>query len=337
MIKDDKILLGHGSGGKLSHTLVNEIFLPYFNNPALSKLDDGAIFETGGKKLAFSTDSYVVDPIFFPGGDIGKISVCGTVNDLSMMGARPLYLSAGFILEEGLPFNNLKKILQSMQEIANEAGIQIITGDTKVVPHGAADKIFINTAGVGEIIENVNVSGANAQVGDKILINGNIADHGVTVMAKREGLEMDIELQTDSAPLNKLVEEMLKAVPKIHVLRDPTRGGVATTLNEIAAQSKLGIKINEIDLPVSDNVQAVCEILGLDPLYIANEGKLLAFCPADMADALLDIMRKNKYGKNACIIGEVVEKPVGKVFLQTAIGGQRLIDMLAGEQLPRIC
>lgn len=332
-----KILLGHGSGGVLSHNLIKDLFLPYFKNEILEQLDDAAVVLSNANQLSFSTDSYVVDPVFFPGGDIGKIAVCGTVNDIAMMGAKPLYLSAGFIIEEGFAIDDLKKILKSMQQSAKEANIKIITGDIKVVPHGAADKIFINTSGVGEIICNKKISGSNAKAGDAIIINGPIGDHAVSVMAKREGLELDVEIKTDSAPLNHLVAKILNAVPEIHVMRDPTRGGIVTTLNEIATASAIGIKIYENKIPVSSKVQAVCEILGFDPLYLANEGKLLVFCPQDKADDLLRVMKADKYGKYACTIGEVVEEPPGRVYLQTAIGGQRIIDMLAGEQLPRIC
>ncbi len=333
----DKILLGHGSGGKLSHQLIADLFLPYFSDETLKNMDDAAVLSYTGQKLVFSTDSYVVDPIEFPGGDIGKIAVCGTVNDISMMGARPLFLSAGFIIEEGLPVEILRRILASMKNVAMEAGVRIVTGDTKVVPRGAADKLFINTAGIGiPLTENIP-SGAGAKLDDLIIINGPIAEHGITVMATREGLEMDLALRTDSAPLNLLVEEIMAVSGNIHVMRDPTRGGVATTLNEIAYQSDLAICIEENQLPVPAVVASACEILGLDPLYIANEGKILVFCPEEDSSRVLETMRKNKYGRESRVIGTVLEKPPGKVFMKTAIGGQRLIDMLAGEQLPRIC
>jgi hydrogenase expression/formation protein HypE len=333
----DKILLGHGSGGKLSHQLIAEIFLPCFADETLAQLDDAAVLDFPGQKLVFSTDSYVVDPLEFPGGDIGKIAVCGTVNDISMMGARPLFLSVGFIIEEGLPVETLRRILASMQHAAQEAGIRIVTGDTKVVPRGAADKLFINTTGVGlPLTENIP-TGAGARAGDLIIINGPVAEHGITVMATREGLEMDLALKTDAAPLNHLVAEIMAFSGAIHVMRDPTRGGVATTLNEIARQSGLAIRIDEKLLPVTPMVASACEILGLDPLYIANEGKILVICAPAEAPLILETMQKNKYGRESCLIGEVLEQPKGKVFLHTAIGGQRLIDMLAGEQLPRIC
>lgn len=337
MNNQDTILLGHGSGGKLSHNLINRVILKYFKNSELAELNDAACLDCPGSSIVFSTDSYVVDPIFFPGGDIGKIAVCGTVNDVAMMGARPLYISVGFIIEEGLNVNDLEKILQSMANTADEAQVQIVTGDTKVVPKGVADKIFINTAGVGVPMKDICLSGHQAKVGDKIIINGTIADHGITVMSKREGLEIDLELQSDAAPLNHLVEDLLENIPGIHVLRDPTRGGVATTLNEIAGQSNVGIKLYEKNLPITPAVNSVCEILGLDPLYIANEGKLLVFASADKVDELLSRMNNHKYGKGAQIIGEVVSEPKNKVFMETMIGGQRMIDMLAGEQLPRIC
>jgi hydrogenase expression/formation protein HypE len=337
-METDKILLGHGSGGKLSHNLIDNIFLPYFNNDILARMEDAAVLTLPGQKLAFTTDSYVVDPIIFPGGDIGKIAVCGTVNDLAVMGAVPRYLSVGFIIEEGFPVNSLRKILESMQKVADEAKIQIVTGDTKVVPNGAADKIFINTSGVGLIAENqINLGGNLAADGDHVIINGSIADHGIAVMASREGLELEVDVQSDAAPLNDLIQHMLKEVPGMHVLRDPTRGGLATTLNEIAQQSSVGINIDEGQIPISQKVQSVCEILGLDPLYLANEGKCVAICPSDQSRQLIAVMRKHKYGKEARVIGRVEQHSPGKVFLQTEIGGRRLLDMLSGEQFPRIC
>ena len=337
MARDDRILLGHGSGGTLSHRLITDLFFPYLQNPILQRRDDSAVIGNLSGEVVFTTDSYVVDPIIFPGGDIGRLAVCGTVNDLAMLGARAHYLSAGFILEEGLPVGQLRKILDSMKKAATEAEVQIVTGDTKVVPHGAADKIFINTAGIGIRNKGVDISGGNARQGDVVIINGNIAEHGLAVMASREGLELKVGIQSDVAPLNNLVSDLLARVSGIHVMRDPTRGGLATTLNEIAIQSGVGIKVIEKDLPVSAAVQGVCEILGLDPLYVANEGKFLIFCDPKQAEKILSILRAHPYGKNACIIGMVVDQPVGKVYMETQIGGQRLIDMLAGEQLPRIC
>jgi len=337
MKNTDKILLGHGSGGKLSHRLLSEIFLKYFKNDELAKLNDGAKLDFPGRSLVMSTDSYVVDPIFFPGGDIGKLAICGTVNDVAMMGGKPLYLSCGFILEEGFLFNDLEAILQSMTEAADEAGVALVTGDTKVVPRGVADKIFINTTGVGVTIEGINLSGHNAQIGDMVVINGGIADHGITIMAKREGLDLDVDIESDTAPLNGMIEDILLNIPDIHVMRDPTRGGLGTTLNEIASQSNVGIKLVEGDLPISPPVKSVCEILGLDPLYIANEGKVLIFTPQAQVSTLLTLMSNYSYGKNASVIGQVTAEPQGKVVMETIIGGNRLIDMLTGEQLPRIC
>jgi hydrogenase expression/formation protein HypE len=334
---EEKILLAHGSGGKLSHQLVNEVFLPIFDNPILNQLDDRAAITVKGGNLAFSTDSFVVNPIFFPGGDIGKIAVCGTVNDVAMGGANPLYLSAGFIIEEGFPMEDLRKIVNSMKISADEAGVSIVTGDTKVVNRGAADKIFINTSGIGVVKRGVAVSGSNAKPGDKIIISGTLGDHGVAVMAKRQGLEIESDIKSDCAPLNHLVARILKVCKDVRVLRDPTRGGLATTLNEIALQSRVGIEIEESVIPVKDEVRGFCEILGLDPMYIANEGKLIAIVPAEKAEAVVKAMKKDKYGQDTTIIGEVVQEHPGKVYLQTIIGAKRMMDMLVGEQLPRIC
>lgn len=336
-MKHDKILLAHGSGGKLSHDLVKEMFLPFFANPVLAQLDDRAELEIAGRMLAFSTDSFVVNPVFFPGGDIGKLAVCGTVNDLAMGGARPLFLSAAFIIEEGLPMDELAKIIESMKNAATEAGVQIVTGDTKVVEKGSADRIFINTAGIGLVPDGVAIFGHNARPGDKVIINGFVGDHGIAVMAERQGLTFKGGIASDCAPLNGLVEEMLKVTKDIRVLRDPTRGGVATTLNEIAGQSNVGIVLKEKAIPVRDEVMAACELLGFDPLYVANEGKLLAIVPADKADAVVEAMRRHKYGTETRVIGEVTADYHGKVVLSTVIGGSRIIDMLVGEQLPRIC
>lgn len=333
----DKVLLAHGSGGKLSHELVNKVFIPKFANQALNQLDDQAQLEIAGVKLAFSTDSFVVNPIIFPGGDIGKLAVCGTVNDLAMGGAKPLYLSAGFIIEEGFPMETLEQIVESMRRTAQEAGVEIVTGDTKVVEKGSADQIFINTAGIGAIPEGVVISGANAKPGDVVILNGFMGDHGIAVMAERQGLRFQEEVPSDCAPLNHLVADILAVTKQVKVLRDPTRGGVATTLNEIAQQSQVGIKLFEDKLPVRDSVRGVCEILGLDPLYVANEGKLLAIVPAADAEDVLVAMRANKYGRDAVVIGEITEEHPNKVVLQTIIGGKRIVDMLAGAQLPRIC
>ena len=334
---EEKILLDHGSGGKASHSMFSDLILPLFENPELSKQDDGATLIVEGKKLAFSTDSYVVDPVFFPGGNIGDLAVNGTINDISMCGAIPKFISVGLILEEGLPVKDLKTILKTMANAARKAGVKIVTGDTKVVPKGKADKIFINTSGIGVIPAHINVSGSNAKPGDKIIVSGTIADHGIAVLSSREGLKFESEIKTDSAPLNKMVQSIIQSGCDIHVLRDPTRGGLGTTLNEIASQSKVGIKIDEQSLPVRGAVQGICELLGFDPLYIANEGKLIAFVPEKYARKALELIQQDEFGKDAVIIGEVTREDPGKVFLKTRIGGLRIIDMLTGEQLPRIC
>ncbi len=333
---EDKILLAHGSGGKLSHDLIEKHFVPLFKNPFLDKLDDSAVFDLAGR-LAFTTDSFVVNPIFFPGGDIGKLAVCGTVNDLSMSGASPLYLSLALIIEEGFPLADLQKIMTSVQATAEEAGVKIITGDTKVVDRGSADKIFINTAGIGVVPEGVDISGANARPGDKILINGTIGDHGVAVMSQREGLRFAVPVPSDCAPLNKLVAEIIKVCPQVHCFRDPTRGGAACTLNEFAKQSQVGITIEEDKIPVQDAVRACCELLGLDPLYVANEGKVIAVVPSQDAERVLATMRRQQYGKESVIIGEVVAEHPGRVVMKTSLGASRIIDMPVGELLPRIC
>ena len=333
---DDSILLAHGSGGKLSHELVEKKFLPFLANPALSKLDDSAIFEASGR-LAFTTDGYVINPIFFPGGDIGKLAVCGTVNDLAMNGAKPMYLSLSAIIEEGFLIGELEQIVQSIKKAAEEAEVSIIAGDTKVVNRGQADKLFITTSGVGIVPPGVDISGANARVGDKVLLSGTIGDHGVAILSQREGLRFATTLKSDCAPLNRLVAQMLEVSSRIHCLRDPTRGGLATTLNELARQSKVGITIEETEIPVKEEVEAACELLGLDPVYVANEGKLVAIVdPAD-ADRLVVRMKKNRYGRDAAIIGEVTREHPGKVVMKTKIGPSRIVDMLTGELLPRIC
>jgi hydrogenase expression/formation protein HypE len=332
---EDKILLAHGSGGKLSHDLI-ESLIPTLTNPILDKLDDSAVFELGGQ-LAFTTDSYTVNPIFFPGGDIGKLAVCGTVNDLSMSGAKPLYLSLSFIIEEGFHITELRKIVTSIHKAADEAGVQIVTGDTKVVNQGSADKLFINTAGIGIVPPGVNISAANARPGDRIIVNGNIGDHGIAVLSQREGLKFKIPVPSDCAPLNKLVAEMLATSTSIHCLRDPTRGGLATTLNEFAEQSGVGIGIEEDTIPVDKAVLAACELLGFDPLYIANEGKAVAVVAPTDADSVLAAMQQNKYGVRAAIIGEVVAEHPGQVIMKTSLGASRIVDMPVGELLPRIC
>lgn len=333
---DDSILLAHGSGGRLSHELVEKKFLPYLANPALNKLDDSAIFEASGR-LAFTTDSYVVNPIFFPGGDIGKLAVCGTVNDLAMNGARPLYLSLSAIIEEGFLLKELEQVIQSVKRAAEEAEVSIITGDTKVVNRGQADKLFITTSGVGIVPPGVDISGSNARVGDKVLLSGTIGDHGIAIMSQREGLRFSMTLQSDCAPLNKLVFQMLAVSSNIHCLRDPTRGGLATTLNELARQSKVGIVLEEARIPVKEEVKAACELLGLDPIYVANEGKLVAIVDPGDAGEILAAMKKNIYGRDAAIIGEVTREHPGKVVMKTKLGPSRIVDMLSGELLPRIC
>jgi hydrogenase expression/formation protein HypE len=332
---EDKILLAHGSGGKLMHDLI-ESFMPELANPILEKMDDSAVFDLSGR-LAFTTDSYTVNPIFFPGGDIGRLAVCGTVNDIAMSGAKPLYLSLAFIIEEGLAVRDLKKIVKSIAKAAEEADVKIVTGDTKVVNQGSADRIFINTAGVGIVPEGVDISAANAKPGDKIIISGDIGDHGIAVMSQREGLKFRTPVPSDCAPLNGLVADMLAASANIHCLRDPTRGGLATTLNDFAGQSKVGIRIEESNIPVNKAVLAACELLGLDPFYIANEGKLVAVVAAEDAEPVLAAMKRNRYGSEATVIGEVVKEHPGQVVMKTILGASRIIDVPVGELLPRIC
>lgn len=332
----DKVILAHGSGGKLARELIEKTFLQALSNPLLAKLDDSAVFDFEGK-LAFTTDSYVVNPIFFPGGDIGRLAVCGTVNDLAMVGAVPLYLSLAFIIEEGLSQEDLARVVDSVQMAAREAGVQIVTGDTKVVNRGSADKLFINTAGVGLVPEGVDISGSNARPGDKVILSGTIGDHGIAVLSQREGLSFSTRLKSDCAPLNRLVTGMIKASPQIHAMRDPTRGGLATTLNEIAAQSKVSIRVEEEKIPVREEVRGACEMLGLDPLYIANEGKLVAIVAPEDAEAVLKKMRRNTYGRKAVIIGEVRPEHPGRVVMKTQLGSSRIVDMLVGDPLPRIC
>jgi len=336
MANEDKILLAHGSGGKMSHDLVEKAFVRALANPLLAPLDDSAVADFRGR-LAFTTDSYVVTPIFFPGGDIGRLAVCGTVNDLSTSGARPLYLSLAFIIEEGLPLKDLQKVVESVRATAEEAGVQVITGDTKVVEHGSADRLFINTAGIGRIPAGVNISGSNASPGDKVLVSGTIGDHGIAVLSKRQGLSFGTRLKSDCAPLGKMVAGMVKSSRNLHSLRDPTRGGLATTLNELAKQSRVGIRIEETKIPVRDEVTGACEMLGLDPLYIANEGKMIAIVAPGGADNVLAAMKRDRYGKDAAIIGEVIAEHPGRVVMKTVLGSSRIVDMLVGEPLPRIC
>jgi hydrogenase expression/formation protein HypE len=333
----DRILLAHGSGGELSHELVSSLFVKAFHNPFLDPLDDGAVLKVEGERWAFTTDSYVVTPIFFPGGDIGRLAVCGTVNDLSMSGAKPLFLSVGFIIEEGFSLSSLQKIVASMQKTALEAGVKIVTGDTKVVNRGGADGIFINTAGIGLIPEGVDISGRYARPGDRVLLSGSVGDHGVAILSSREGLQFSTTLESDCAPLNELVAGMLEVSKKIRCLRDPTRGGLSSTLNELARQSGAGIWVEEDRIPIKEEVQGACELLGFDPWILANEGKLVAVVAAEVAEKILQRMKAHPLGKDASIIGEVREEPRGKVILRTRIGLTRIMDMMVGEPLPRIC
>lgn len=333
----DKVMMAHGGGGTLSHQLIEKIFLPQFDNELLNMQHDGSVFEIGGERFAFTTDSYVVQPIFFPGGDIGELAVNGTVNDLAMCGAEPIYLSAGFILEEGFLLNDLWRIVLSMKKAAERAGVKIITGDTKVVDRGKGDKIFINTSGIGKVYPGIAISPKNCKPGDVIIISGKIAEHGMAIMSAREGLEFETAIKSDTLSLNLLVSTMLKVSNKIHVMRDPTRGGVASTLNEIAATAGVGIEIDELAIPISEEVKAACEILGFDPLYVANEGKLIAFVDQEDADKILEAMKNHPDGKDATIIGKVVNDHPQRVIMKTSIGSMRVVDMISGEQLPRIC
>ena len=332
------VTLAHGGGGRLTQMLIERLFLPAFANPALEQLHDGAVLDLGGARLAFSTDSFVISPLFFPGGDIGSLAVHGTVNDLAMCGARPIALSAGLILEEGLPMEQLWRIVRSMQQAAAAVGIPVVTGDTKVVDRGKGDGVFINTAGIGLIQPGVHIAPSRAQPGDLVLINGPIAAHGIAIMSVREGLEFETAIESDSAPLHDLVARVLDvAGAQVHVLRDPTRGGVASALNEIAQAAGVGIRLDEGQIPLGDEVRGACEILGFDPLYVANEGKCLAIVARAAADAALEALRTHPLGAGAAIIGEVVGDHPGKVVMRSRIGGLRVVDMLSGEQLPRIC
>lgn len=340
-----QIVLGHGSGGKLTADLIRKFFLPAFGNDYLAKLDDQAVLEVNGSRLAFTTDSYVVTPIFFPGGDIGRLAINGTVNDLAMSGARPLYIAAAFILEEGLATEELLRIIESMRAAANEADVLLVTGDTKVVNRGKGDKVFITTTGLGIVEKAVSISGDRARPGDTIILSGYLGDHGMAIMSQRENLEFEGAIQSDTAPLHTLVGAMLEAAETvagpaantIHCLRDPTRGGVATTLNEIAGRSEVGMELEEKQIPVRETVKGACEILGLDPLYVANEGKLVALVAAEAAGTVLKAMRAHPLGHDACPIGTVVAAHSPMVLMKTEIGGTRVLDVMFGEQLPRIC
>lgn len=336
-IETDKILLAHGGGGILTRRLIEEQIVPRFSNDLLSPLNDSAVFNLNGQRLAFTTDSFVVKPIFFHGGDIGKLAVCGTVNDLAMAGAKPLYLSCGFILEEGFPMEDFQTILDSMHQTAKEAGVSIATGDTKVVERSAAEGIFINTSGIGVIDEGVNVWSHHAIPGDVIIINGAIGDHGIAVLSERQGLKFQTCVESDVAPLAGLVEGLLKVTKEIHCMRDPTRGGLATALNEIAHSSQVGIQIYEDRIPVHDSVRGACDMLGLDPLHIANEGKVIIICPQKYEKEILNYLSSHPHGYESTVIGKVVEKPKETVLLKTTIGGERIVDVPYGEDLPRIC
>jgi hydrogenase expression/formation protein HypE len=333
----DTVLLGHGSGGKLSAALLQQIFLPAFRNPLLSRLEDQAVLDVESGRLAFTTDSFVVKPLFFPGGDIGSLAVHGTVNDLAMGGAQPLALSAAFILEEGFSMADLRRVVDSMAQAAEKVGVPIVTGDTKVVERGCGDGVFINTTGLGMVADGVDLSAANARPGDCVILSGSLGDHGITILTQRQGLELEGAVESDSAPLHTLVAAILAAAGDVRVMRDPTRGGLASALTEIAAQSHAGIAIRETALRIHDGVRGACEVLGLDPLYVANEGKLVAIVPAASAEAILAAMRRHPLGAEAAIIGEVVERHPGLVTMHTPFGTTRIVDMLPGDQLPRIC
>ncbi len=333
----DKILLEHGGGGLLSNELIAEKFLPRFNNSYLERLEDSALLPIGSQKFCFTTDSYVVSPIFFPGGNIGSLAVHGTVNDLAVCGGKPLYLSAGFILEEGFSVDSLDKIIKAMAEAAEEAGVKIVTGDTKVVSRGAVDGIFINTSGIGIVEYPGTLSTKSIQPGDAIIINGTIGDHGAAIMKARENLGLASDILSDSAPLNDLIGAILKSNPNVHCMRDATRGGLGAILAEIAKSAKVRIDITEQSIPVQENVRGICEILGLDPLFLANEGKMVLFCPAADAQIILSTMKNHKYGKNAAVIGSVGSVDKGRVVLKTIIGGERIVDLPTGELVPRIC
>jgi hydrogenase expression/formation protein HypE len=332
-----KVLLAHGSGGRLTHDLIETVFLPRFTNPILESLDDSARIGNRRGHLAFTTDSYVVNPIFFPGGDIGKLAVCGTINDLSMIGAIPSYLSLSLIIEEGFSFDALERVVSSIRDTAEEAGVAIVTGDTKVVERHAADQLFINTSGVGWIRPGTNLSGCNVRPGDKILLNGSIGEHEIAILSQREGFEFQEMVTSDCAPLNDLVGKILDTSPSIRCMRDFTRSGLATSLNEIARMSNVGILIDEKKIPIRESVRGICELLGFDPLYLANEGKLIAICPPDEAESVLSVIRADPLGKHGEIIGEVTEENPKRVILRTWIGGHRILDMLTGGQFPRIC
>ncbi len=339
---DTTVMLGHGSGGSMMKRIIDEVFFASYGGEELLRGDDAAVLPVPapGERLAFSTDSFVVTPHFFPGGDIGRLAICGTVNDVATSGAKPLYLSCGFILEEGFPIEDLRRICQSMAEVAKEAGVKLVTGDTKVVNRGHGDGVYINTSGVGVVPEGVNLGGAQCKPGDKVLVSGTLGDHGITIMSCREGLNFTADIQSDAAPLNHLIADVLAVAPHTRCFRDPTRGGIASTLNELTSQANVDITVNEADIPVKPAVLGACEMLGYDVMQVANEGKMVCVVAAEEAEAALAAMRANKYGADAAIIGEVGESDLergNKVFLKTAFGSTRILDMLVGEQLPRIC
>ncbi|MDZ7337535.1 MAG: hydrogenase expression/formation protein HypE [candidate division KSB1 bacterium] len=334
---DEVIKLAHGSGGKLTHALVQQVFLPYFDNPALAAMNDSAVVQLLGGHLAFTTDAYVVQPLFFPGGDIGRLAISGTVNDLSAQGARPVIISAAFIIEEGMKVEELRRVVASMAATAREAGVSVVAGDTKVVAAGAADKLFITTAGVGTLLLQDPPTGSGARVGDVVIVTGTIGDHGMAVLSARAGLALESALRSDVAPLNRLVEGLLLQGIAVHAMRDPTRGGIATTLNEIAMASNVEIVVDEERIPVADEVRGACELLGFDPLYVGNEGKMVIMVPAEEEGRTLAYLHGHPLGRRAATIGSVTAQGKGRVLLKTAVGGHRILDMLVGEQLPRIC
>jgi hydrogenase expression/formation protein HypE len=336
-MKHDRILLEHGGGGLLSHELITEVFLPLLKNPCLERLEDSAVLQVGNQLLCFTTDSYVIDPIFFPGGDIGSLAVHGTVNDLSVCGGKPLAMSAGFILEEGFPLEDLRRITRSMAEAAKKAGVPIVTGDTKVVARGAADGLFINTSGIGIIEYPTPLSVKSIEPGDAVIVSGTIGDHGASVLSKRKELGVTSEIRSDSAPLNGLIGAILEASPNIHCMRDPTRGGLGAILAEIGGQSGCIIELREKDVPVREEVRGICEILGFDPLFLANEGKVVLFCAPEDAGRVMAVMKAHEYGREAAVIGAVGDRGRGRLILRTAIGGSREVDLPVGELVPRIC
>ncbi len=336
-MKQDRILLAHGSGGTMMHELIEDVFAQDFDDEELATDEDAAALDLPPGLVAMSTDTFVVNPIFFPGGDIGRLAVCGTVNDVATSGAKPLYLSVGFILEEGFPVEDLRRVLVTMKESAKEAGVHIVTGDTKVVEKGHGDSIYINTAGIGVIPEGVHLSAADCKPGDKILLSGSLGDHGIAIVSIREGLSFDTDIETDAAPLGSLVAAVLEAAPDVRCFRDPTRGGLASTLNELAAASGVSMTVEEEKVPVHPQVRGASEMLGYDVFQVANEGKMIAVVPPEQAEAALEAMKSTPYGEEAVIVGEVEAEPAGKVYVQTAFGAKRIMDMLVGEQLPRIC